>query len=732
VRMGAAAVSMLPGPQRARAALALHFVSPPGFSDPAAVIGMLGRGTHELAVRLFASKGWGDRGDVDEMAALQGGFDSDSTALSALDDLGRTLEEFTTLGGALPSGAPAARDEALLRIASLQLELKELRKAAASTPDLASPHATNAALAAAAAAAAAAHLPPPGYHIAPPPPPPPPSVKPPEGSMVPISLTASTDVLVRAAACERDVITPLTQLPYVMARWMDNDRLEALDTITGATELTSMPEPAGQGAWAFLFCSGACTKKLQYGISSVVHNFHDRLRVWVDGTAVSSLGGIASRAAGGLLLRGTIKDCVGHFALRATQIIQVYAAHPSTDVESAVHIASHEGLLGDHTNSKDILMGIKNFESLVLCEAWGGPGQVVMLPRADRPSQGAFGFTGLVAACSAAGLGPSQTIEVLDKTFMEIRDEAAERRRTRGAKVVDVVKIVLRNKGVRVLETASREQSMAAGAEGARLALLQYGGQMHTPPGSATHSRAVLSPSHLGTPPRSPSAFSLQSEQDAGVRRWRDVPSPSAHRPQARGEIRDRSRSRSPSREMTDRRDGRGLRDRSRDSMGANRLRLRVGTPDADKEVERLALGMASPADSRPGDMRVAAGGDNKQERTADRDRDRHSRSRSPARDRDDSSLERKGGSTPLRPPSPAGELITHRAGLARAFRQRLQQLGLPHTCPFVACGGTCSNAACEDCKSAARFDPRKHGPVVEELKRKVDAAFNFRWRDTG
>ena len=104
------------------------------------------------------------------MAALQGGFDSDSTALSALDDLGRTLEEFTTLGGALPGGAPAARDEALLRIASLQLELKELRKAAASTSDLASPHATNAALAAAAAAAAAAHLPPPGYHIAPPPP----------------------------------------------------------------------------------------------------------------------------------------------------------------------------------------------------------------------------------------------------------------------------------------------------------------------------------------------------------------------------------------------------------------------------------------------------------------------------------------------------------------------------------------------------------------------------------
>ena len=149
-------------------------------------------------------------------------------------------------------------------------------------------------------------------------------------------------------------------------------------------------------------------------------------------------------------------------------------------------------------------MGIKNFESLVLCEAWGGPGQVVMLPRADRPSQGAFGFTGLVAACSAAGLGPSQSIEVLDKTFMEIRDEAAERRRTRGAKVVDVVKIVLRNKGVRVLETASREQSMAAGAEGARLAFLQYGGQMHTPPGPAAHSHTVLSLSHLGTPPRSP------------------------------------------------------------------------------------------------------------------------------------------------------------------------------------------------------------------------------------
>ena len=87
------------------------------------------------------------------------------------------------------------------------------------------------------------------------------------------------------------------------------------------------------------------------------------------------------------MLRGSIRDCVSHFALKAVPLIQVYAAHPSTNVASVVHIPSHEDLLGDSANAKDILSGVKNFESAVLHEVWGGPGQVGMLPRADWPSQ---------------------------------------------------------------------------------------------------------------------------------------------------------------------------------------------------------------------------------------------------------------------------------------------------------------------------------------------------------
>ena len=709
----AVVASTLHPSQLARVALAVGFIAPSGVVTPRDVIGMLGRGNHELAVRLFASKGWGDRGDVDEMAHLQGGFDTDTTAIAALDDLGRTLDEFLNLGGQLPVGAPATREVALLRIASIQLEMKELRKRAAEMD----------AAPTAAATAAASHTTHTLYHQPPPPPPPGPPgpVKPPEGSMLPVSLTASTDVLVRAAACERDVITPLTQLPYVMARWAENDRLEAMDTLTGASALTGMSEPAGQAAWAFLFCSGACTKKLQYGISSVVHNFHDRLRVWVDVTAVEYLGGIASRAAGGLVLRGAIRDCVSHFALKAVPLIQVYAAHPSTNVASAVHIPSHEGLLGDSANAKDILSGVKNFESAVLHEVWGGPGQVSMLPRADWPSQGAFGLTGLVVACSAAGLGPKQTLEVLDKTFEEIRDEAAERRRTRGATVVNVTLIVARNKMVRVTETSSREQSMAAGAEGARLALQQMG----APTLLTLSSRHQLADQDRA---RSPSAFSYTSDGQGQTaqQRWRDTASPSALRPLAkrgreRERDRDTSRSRSPSRGS----EGGGLRDRSRDSMPANRQRLAAGTPEADREV-RL-LGMQSPArsdDARQPPPRVP-------EREASADRDRASRSRSPARERD-AGAGRKGEPPPPSPSSLSVEPIAHRAALARAFRQRCQALGIPHTCPFVACAGTCSNPACDDCKNAARYDPRKHSQVVDELKRRADVAFSFRWRDTG
>ena len=166
-----AVASTLHPSQIARVALAIDFIAPPGFVAPKDVVGMLGSGNHELAVRLFASKGWGDRGDVDEMARLQGGFNTDTTALAALDDLGRTLDEFKGLGGCLPTVSPATRDVALLRIASIQLEMKELRKRATER-DVVPGHdpavAAAAAAVASAAAAAALHAPPHMHHPLPP------------------------------------------------------------------------------------------------------------------------------------------------------------------------------------------------------------------------------------------------------------------------------------------------------------------------------------------------------------------------------------------------------------------------------------------------------------------------------------------------------------------------------------------------------------------------------------
>jgi hypothetical protein len=95
-----------------------------------------------------------------------------------------------------------------------------------------------------------------------------------------------------------------------------------------------------------------------------------------------------------------------------------------------VHINAHEGLLGDHANPKDLLVGEREFEESVLREVWGGPARVRPLPIGEQRTLGAFGWTGLTAACSAAGLGHEQTLEVLDATATEVRDEAAERRRT--------------------------------------------------------------------------------------------------------------------------------------------------------------------------------------------------------------------------------------------------------------------------------------------------------------
>lgn len=90
----------------------------------------------------------------------------------------------------------------------------------------------------------------------------------------------------------------------------------------------------------------------------------------------------------------------------------------------------------------------------------------------------------------------------------------------------------------------------------------------------------------------------------------------------------------------------------------------------------------------------------------------------------------------PSRSPTPRADTdsdaITHRSTLARAFRQRCQQLGAPLTCPFMACSGACQNPECDDCKNQSTYDPRKHGQIVAELKRRASGSFAFRWRDTG
>ena len=58
----------------------------------------------------------------------------------------------------------------------------------------------------------------------------------------------------------------------------------------------------------------------------------------------------------------------------------------------------------------------------------------------------------------------------------------------------------------------------------------------------------------------------------------------------------------------------------------------------------------------------------------------------------------------------------------------------VPSTCPFMACGGQCANAECDNCRSDAKYDPRVHAQIVRETKAAAssDFASSFRWRVVG
>jgi hypothetical protein len=293
----------------------------------------------------------------------------------------------------------------------------------------------------------------------------------------------------------------------------------------------------------------------------------------------------------------------------------------------------------------------------------------------------------------------------------------------------------------RVTDTATREGGREAGIQAANDLL-----------GPIISSLGMRLPPQAPPPRRPASAFALSAADLVFDHPMRSSPSPLRTSPlqrllgsggedrgRDRGRDRDRSRSRSAEREGLRGRSERdesksrsSLRDRSRVSMPANRLRLGANTPEADREVHETLGGRGRDTLS-DGDTR-----------------ERRSRSRSPARSLIGFDAAAAAGSPAPRdrPPPPPGrpppsrsptpradtdsDAITHRSTLARAFRQRCQQLGAPLTCPFMACSGACQNPECDDCKNQSTYDPRKHGQIVAELKRRASGSFAFRWRDTG
>ena len=711
----------------------MSFAAPQGLADAVAVVGDLGLGNHRLTVTLFAAMA--SRPDVDTMAAFQGGFDSHFSAFTALTDLGRVLEDFASLGGTVPRGQPASTAAARARITVLQSELADLRRLTDRPPTL--PH----------------HHPGSRHASTPPPPPPPPPVRPPEGSTLPVTHTASQNTAIRSAAVERDVLGPITHLPYVVARFAEAGSMDAMSTLQAAEHLTTMAGGAGQAAHAFLFSSGACTKKLTSGIAAVVHDLHDRIRHYVDELAKKALGGTASLTMGGMGLRSSIQEQTVTFAFDPSTCIRIFAAHPSTAVEAATHVTAHDGVLGDPTASKDILNGIKEYEAMVLAPLWGGPGRIAMLPATDHASQGAFGLTGLVSHCNEAGLEAAQTIEVLLKTSGEIFNAGAERRRTKGARVAPVVTIVGRNRAVRVDATAVRDAARSEGARGYRDERERdrdrYRLGADRDPYSSPRDQAL----QLARP--TSAAGFVAGEDTRAVPSFGRRPASGALQPLAGRPARSeglRGRSRSPSRERSRsqaRDEGASPRRDARDSMPANRLRLGAGTPEADSEVRAvLAAQGGARSPSRLRDTSSLDGRDRHRERGSTPDSrqrderrpdDRHadgrrSVSRSPAR-----GLGREDERSPA--PGRGGALdgtaeapFTHRAGMARAFRIRCKAAGAPSTCPFMACGGQCANTECDNCRSDAKYDPRVHAQIVRETKAAAssDFASSFRWRVVG
>ena len=514
--------------------------------------------------------------------------------------------------------------------------------------------------------------------------------------------------------------------------------------------LTGQPNLHGQAAHALIF--GACksNKRMSARIAADVVSIAADLLAWVDTAAAKCLGGIAARSAGGLALRRAAKESVANFDLDATTIVRVWAATPSTDSRQATHLPSHDGQLGDVASYRELLAGLRAFESDVLKPVWGGPGRIAMLPPSEHNSQGAFGLVGLTAACQGVGLGTDRVLAILRATFEEIRDAAAEIRRTKHSPPVDVVRIV-RAKCATYIDDSAR--SLAARQE-ARAELQEE--RERAAFASSRGSPAWFGSSRAASPgmpylpsqpwdavaPAAPiSAFSLPEETPGG---GYDAFSPArvreriADRPHSalRPQPRYTDARRSPSRERSRSRERELSRSRlPRDSMPANRERLtsrdrdRDAGRDRDRDDDRDRSRRLTDDEPRPREEpppRPRTPRQPSQERDDKEPSRRPPDSRSRRGEQERSSSRGRGDDE--------GPIGTH-GDLGRAFRLRARTLGLPPTCVFAACFlGGCTKPDCHDCANLGPFSRAKHAALVSEMRaRSTDAyAAAVRWRDTG
>ena len=688
-----------------------------------------------------------ERSNIDAAVAVAGGYDSELTAYAALDDLSRLLREYHALGGTDTWPRLATADAARLRLISFQQDLSAARRAAAersSRPPPSHHHAHGA------GGPGSAHAGGPGLGANPL------ARHAPDGSteVLDSSVVAGDAGLFVA---QREVVAPLADEAYVMARWANRSHFEALGVLEAANVLTSQPSPHGQAAHALIF--GACksNRKMYARVAADVVSTAADVLAWVDQLAVACLGGIAARSAGGMQLRLAAKEGAVNFDLKATTITRIWAATPSVNTRQATHLASHDGQLGDPASFKEVHAAVKCFERDVLQPLWGGPGQIAMLPAPDRPSLGAFGLVGLTTACQAVGLGPAKIITVLDAAFEEIRDAAAERRRSKHARVADVVEIV-RAKQRTYIDDAAR--GLAARAETRdELRQMGFASLFADPPGRAASPGMPFLPLQPWDEPRALSPLTALQYDAQAERRLGDARSDgrgysgvdafhpaqsragSALRPTPRREDSRRSASRERSRSRD--RDSPRF-SRARDSMPANRDRLLPADRDPDRDRQRDHLrdydrrgdgddradaSRRSPGRQQRGadDARGPDAAHGRDDRSRDRDRRQLSRERRDGdRERSSSRGRSEGGDAPR---------ISSHGELGRAFRARASALGLPQTCVFNACfQGGCSKAGCRDCSDLPAFDRAKHGALVGEMRARLTDTYaaTLRWRDAG